>query len=251
MARLHETRFLLIACACVTLAGLASHAGAQIPDKFTNLKILPKTISKGELVTTMRGYAGGLGVRCNYCHDGPENLKGMNFASDAKKTKQSARAMMSMVNEINGKLIPKAGIENPVQVKCVTCHHGVTRPQSLAEILETQFGKGGMDSLTVTYRELRQKYYGGAAYDFTPPTLGQVAEWLAGQKKTGDAIAVMKFNIEQDPKEAYSYNLLGRLQTNQGDKEGAVSSFKKALELDPNDTWSAELLQKLQTPPAK
>jgi photosynthetic reaction center cytochrome c subunit/tetratricopeptide repeat protein len=246
-------RRLFTLVAWLALAGLASPCGAQIPDKFTNLKVLPKDISKQDLVSTMRGFAGGLGVRCNYCHAGgtANDLKGMDFASDEKKAKKTARVMMTMVNEINGKLIRKAEIENPAPVRCVTCHHGVTRPETLADILKREFGKGGMDSLKVAYRSLRETHYGDAAYDFKPRTLNEVAEWLSGEKKGDAAIAVMQFNIEQDPSTAYSYNLLGRLQADIGDKDGAIASFKKAIELDPGDKWSAQLLEKLQAGPPR
>jgi hypothetical protein len=43
----------MAALAALVLAG-ASSATAQIPDKFTNLQVFPKEISKGELVQTMR-----------------------------------------------------------------------------------------------------------------------------------------------------------------------------------------------------
>ena len=76
-------------------------AQAQIPEEFTNLKVLPEDISKGELVGIMRGMAGGLGVRCNHCHQGPDNLQGMDFATDDKESKRTARAMMIMMNAIN------------------------------------------------------------------------------------------------------------------------------------------------------
>src|SRR5256886_17658174 len=42
------------------------------PDSFTNLKVLPKTIGKQELIATMRSFALGLGVRCTYCNVGRE-----------------------------------------------------------------------------------------------------------------------------------------------------------------------------------
>jgi hypothetical protein len=46
------------------LAGaFASPALAQIPTKFTNLEVLPKDIPRAELIATMRGFAGALGVR--------------------------------------------------------------------------------------------------------------------------------------------------------------------------------------------
>lgn len=40
----------------------------KVPDKFTNLKVLPKDIGKDDLVTTMRMFARSLGLRCNPCH---------------------------------------------------------------------------------------------------------------------------------------------------------------------------------------
>ena len=229
----------------------AAPASAQIPDKFTNLQVLPKDISKEELVSTMRGFAGSLGVRCTHCHVGgtANDLTGMKFASDDKKEKKIARAMMAMVKEING-TIRKIDIESPAQVKCVTCHHGVTRPESLADRLKRDFEKGGVDSAKADYLSLKAMHYGSAAYDFKPRTLNEVAEWLADTKKDNDAaIAIMRFNIEQDPTVAYSYNLLGRIQSWKGDKPGAIASLKKAVELDPSDKQSARLLEKLRADP--
>lgn len=224
-------------------------AVAQIPDKFTNLQVLPKDISKDELVSTMRGFAGGLGVRCTHCHVGgtATDLTGMKFESDDKKEKKIARAMMAMVKEINGSFLKKTGIENPMLVRCVTCHHGVTRPESLADILKRDFEKGGADSVKADYLTLKAKYYGAAAYDFKPRTLNEVAEWLANERKDPDAaIAIMQFNIEQDPGVGYSYNLLGRIQAGKGDKPAAMASLQKAMELDPNDKQAARLLEKLR-----
>ena len=245
------TRSFLLAAAALVLATATVPAAAQIPDKFKNLKVLPKDISKDQLVSTMRGFAGGLGVRCNFCHvEGAagSDLTGMNFASDDKKEKKIARAMMAMVGEINGPLIKKTGIENPVQVKCVTCHHGVSRPEALADVLKRDFEKAGLDSAKADYLALKAKYYGGASYDFKSRTLNEVAEWLSNEKQNLDAaIAIMQFNIEQDPTPAYSYNLLGRLQATKGDKPAAIASLTKALELDPNDKQAARILEKLQT----
>jgi len=50
----------------------ASPARAEIPDEFTNLEVLPEDITRGELVSIMRGFAGALGVRCNHCHVGED-----------------------------------------------------------------------------------------------------------------------------------------------------------------------------------
>lgn len=45
----------------------------QPPDP-TNLQVLPKDIPKAQLVQTMRGFAMGLGVRCEHCHVGNYEL---------------------------------------------------------------------------------------------------------------------------------------------------------------------------------
>ena len=106
-------------------------ASAQIPDEFTNLTVLPKDIGKRQIVAIMRNFASSLGTRCHHCHVGedPNSLKGSDFASDAKETKQVARAMMKMTSEINDRLMPTIGRESPLRVRCVTCHAGLDKPQ--------------------------------------------------------------------------------------------------------------------------
>jgi len=59
-----------------------------VPDEFTNLQIFPKDVGKRELISTMRRFADALGVRCNYCHAGPDNLEGTDFAADKLETKR-------------------------------------------------------------------------------------------------------------------------------------------------------------------
>ena len=62
---------------CLLLA--PATANAQVPDEFTNLKVLPKDIGKRELISVMRAFSSALGVRCKHCHMGPDNLQGMDF----------------------------------------------------------------------------------------------------------------------------------------------------------------------------
>ena len=60
----------LIALTALVVLTVAGPATAQIPDEFTNLKVLPEDIGKRDLVNIMRGFAGAIGKRCNYCHVG-------------------------------------------------------------------------------------------------------------------------------------------------------------------------------------
>ena len=70
---------------------------------FKNLKVFPKDIGRAELLGNMKFFAQSLGVRCTFCHVGEEGkpLSTFDFASDAKKEKQTARRMLAMVHRIN------------------------------------------------------------------------------------------------------------------------------------------------------
>jgi hypothetical protein len=230
----------------VTLA-LAPVAAAQVPDKFANLQVLPKDIPKAELVRTMRGFAGALGVRCNHCHVGgsASSLDGFDFASDGKETKKVARAMMLMTQEINARLLPRTGRSPVLEVRCFTCHHGVARPERLQDVLEATVRKDGVDAALAQYRDLREKHYGRAAYDFGAPTLNQVAESLAERDVAG-AIAVQRFNVEVNPGIATSHSLLARLYLKKGDKAAARAQFERAATLDPGEAFYRQQIDELK-----
>lgn len=244
-----SSRLFLTSIAAVALSCWIGTASAQIPDKFTNLKVLPKTIKKDELVGTMRQFSLALGVRCNHCHVPVDSTKGrgLNFASDDKNEKVIARSMMNMVTTINTTLIPKAGIKSPAAVRCVTCHHGIQHPETLTDALKKTVEKDGVAAAQQQYRDLRAKYYGTGAYDFSPMSLHDLAEWVAHDKGDVDgAIAIANMSIEQDPKESESFALLGMLQAVKGDKTAAMESYKHALELDPENHRAQELLKAMQ-----
>lgn len=116
---------------------LVSLAAAQVPDQFSNLKVLPKDISKAELVETMKGFTRALGVRCSNCHRGEEGqpLTSYDFASDERRMKQNARIMLQMVHEINAKSVSRVQLEagaRPLTVTCYTCHRGKKEPKTKA-----------------------------------------------------------------------------------------------------------------------
>ena len=102
-----------------------------IPDTFTNLQVLPKDISKDDLVGIMRTFSRSLGVRCDFCHEFNDDKP--DFASDKKDEKNAARNMMRMVGDINKNYMPKLqplpGEEKKqTGVNCWTCHRGQKQP---------------------------------------------------------------------------------------------------------------------------
>jgi hypothetical protein len=235
-------------CLLVVLVMIGS-VSAQIPDEFTNLKVLPKDISKRELVGIMRSFAGSLGVRCTYCHPGesPDTLDGVDFTSDELKHKTIAREMMKMVGEINDRLVPAAGMKSPMRVRCVTCHRGVTEPESLDRLLLSIAKDKGVEAAIGKYRELREQYYGNGSYSFSAGTLNTVGETLAQERGDLDgAISVMKVNVEANPDAAYSHLLLGQFLGERGDKEAAIASIERSLELQPDNAWAKRALEQVR-----
>ena len=106
---------------------------AQVPQKFTNLQVLPKDIPPAELVATMKSFAQGLGVRCEHCHVGEGNdLSKFDFAADTKPTKATARKMIRMATALNTEVAtimpPAADASGAARVTCFTCHRGAAKP---------------------------------------------------------------------------------------------------------------------------
>jgi len=239
-------RLSLIAAGIVLAA--AGPAWAQIPDKYTNLQVLPKDISKGELVSTMREIAGSLGMRCTSCHVGPDNLEGMDFATDDKGRKRTARAMLKMVEDINGKYLKGVETEGgeTTRVRCMTCHRGLNIPRGIDEVLTQTIESKGVDAALAEYRELRDKYYGSAAYDFSPGPLNYMVEKLARQQKLDDALAIAKTNVDLHPDVAYAYAILGRLHAAREERDLAITALRKAVELDPSNAQAKKQLEELE-----
>jgi hypothetical protein len=59
---------LLAALPAAALAAGAAPLSAQVPERFENLKVLPRDISRDSLTQIMRNFSFSLGVRCQYCH---------------------------------------------------------------------------------------------------------------------------------------------------------------------------------------
>ncbi len=226
-------------------------ASAQFPEKFTNIKVLPKDISRQELQSTMRGFAFALNVRCEHCH--VEKVGGkkfeMDFAADDKEAKKTARVMLEMVAAINRDYISKVTKTPPVQVQCVTCHHGLTQPRTLNSVLAETIDQKGIDSAVAQYHDLRQKYYGSGQYDFGETSLNQLTESLLAQKKNKEALAIMEMSFDSNhPDSVWSYHMLAMTHEVNGQTEKAVADYRKVLELHPDDDWAKQQIASLSKP---
>src|SRR6476620_11917766 len=96
--------FTVLALVAFVLMGfVASH---EPPAEYTNLKVLPKNISKQQLDKVMDEFKDALGVKCSFCHvHKKDNPREWDFPSDEKTEKTVARKMIAMSNKINKKLL--------------------------------------------------------------------------------------------------------------------------------------------------
>jgi tetratricopeptide (TPR) repeat protein len=240
---------LLIAGLLLLVAG-GGPAFSQIPDEFTNLKLLDEDIEKPRLIGTMRDWATGLGVRCSHCHVGPDNLVGMDFKSDEKATKRTARRMLEMSRKINRDLLkdlPSVEEGERAQiVSCYTCHRGLSKPpRNLVNVLGMRYEEAGTEAALEQYAEMREEHYAAGRYDFRPATLTNLARMLAEAGKGEDAMKVLGANLELHPDSSDAHAAVGLMHLMSGRLEPAETSLKRALELDPENAMAKMGMQRI------
>lgn len=125
-------KFFVIAALAGTVA-ISIAATSPNESKKNNLKVLPKDISHEDLDKVMHGFNNALGVRCNFCHAASAtDPKKLDFSSDAKPEKETARDMMRMTLKINKKFFEAKSnslLDTANAVSCKTCHHGNPHPK--------------------------------------------------------------------------------------------------------------------------
>ncbi len=233
-------RFTSASLALVFISGAvgAQPPGRWPPDSLVNTQVIPRTTPVIEVVGAMRNIAGGLGVRCQFCHIGEEGmpLERFDFASDEKRTKLVARQMMRMVQEINRRLDTLPNRTTPgITVTCATCHRGVSRPVPLATVIADAALTAGADSAISAYRALRTRYYGRDAYDFGESSLNIAAFQVARASRFEEAFALLRLNEELFPTSSAMYVFRGNINLRRGDTTAAAAAFREAVRRDPSN----------------
>ena len=96
----------------------------------TNLQVLPAKSSRASVRGLMKQYERDLGVSCSYCHVEDRDSGFIDYASDDNPRKNTARIMISMLNDINEKHLAALGGDRRYAqpVTCGSCHQGRTSP---------------------------------------------------------------------------------------------------------------------------
>lgn len=223
---------------------LCTAVAAQTPPPPENLQVLPATMTRREVAERMGDIAGGLGVQCLYCHEG-NDMRDVDYASDAKQTKRTAREMMRFMNRINEDLARVLPGSDGVRIDCVTCHRGAARPRLLEDSLETVLRHGGLDAALAEYDTLRTRYYGRFVFDFGQRPLNVLADRLVDDERFADAIAVLELNGRHFPQSwDVPYNI-GQIHERMGDPAKAIEQYRRTLALRPTHTGARARLAEL------
>ena len=219
-------------------AAAAQQPAAAPPWKARNVQYFPPDIARDTLIQRMREFSFALNIRCQYCHAGGDgvSMDGVDFASDDKPAKATARAMLKMTDQINNGLLAQlpARAEPRVVVECATCHRGLRRPMSLQTRLFQMVQAEGAPAAIARYRELRASDTLSGTYNFSEWEINELARRLAEAKNTAAAIAILDMNGEFNPKSADIDVMIGELHIERGERELALARYRKALEKAPN-----------------
>jgi hypothetical protein len=136
----------LTVASIAAVTALTSMAPKQLTDDGPkNLKVLPKNLTDRQVHQIMHEWAVSLGVHCDFCHAANADGKGLDFASDAKPEKETARHMFKMMNKINEKYFEaktdSLGMVERSGINCYTCHRGDPHPET--KLPPMKMGPGG------------------------------------------------------------------------------------------------------------
>ena len=184
------------------------------------------------------------------CHTGGDGMSfdGVDFKSDDKPAKKKARQMMRMAEEINTRLLTAVPdrVDPPVRVDCVTCHHGLAVPKTLAQTLTETIVKEGAPAATAQYRKLREASMIAGRYDFGEWSVNELARTLKEKGDTASAIAMLELNGEFNPKSPAVDMMLGELHRERGERDKAIARYKLVLEKNPKMEEARKRLLELE-----
>jgi dienelactone hydrolase len=140
----------------------------------------------------------------------------------------------------------EAFLNQPAQndVAIVETRAGLKIPPSEEEFMKI-LREQGLNAAKVIQQETKSKDPDYDIYD--PITVVDFGRELVDQKKTKDAIEILKFNSEVYPDVWETYELMGTIYMNEGNKDLAIENFEKVLEYDPQNQNAAETLKKLKS----
>lgn len=119
------------------------------------------------------------------------------------------------------------------------------RPETpLAELMHDAFAGGDSAAAIETYRRFKADPL--HAYADTERSMNSLGYRLLEEKKTAEAIAVFRANVEAYPASPNVYDSLADAYLAAGDKKSAIESYRKMLEVDPQNAIALNAIRRLE-----
>jgi CubicO group peptidase (beta-lactamase class C family) len=115
--------------------------------------------------------------------------------------------------------------------------------RSLVETLGGTIVRRGVEAGVAQYHELKRSDPDG--YDFAEQRLNRLGYMLLERKRTADAIAIFRLNVEEYPKSGNVYDSLAEAYEKDGQKALAIENYRKSVEIDPNNQNAKDKLKAL------
>ncbi|HKR11604.1 MAG TPA: serine hydrolase [Pyrinomonadaceae bacterium] len=120
--------------------------------------------------------------------------------------------------------------------------------QSIAEALY-KIAEKDVAAAVAEYRKLKATK--ADSYDFAETELQTLGYQLVELKQLKEAVEIFKLNIEMFPKSSNSYDSLGETYLELGQKDLALTNYKKAVELNPANANAVRIVNQIEGKTAK
>ncbi|GAB2775556.1 serine hydrolase [Salinimicrobium soli] len=114
--------------------------------------------------------------------------------------------------------------------------------RSLAMNVLPVFREKGVEAGMKKFKELKAD----DSYSLNEAEMNRIGYQLLQNGKVDEAIAVFKINVEEFPKSWNVYDSLGEAYMNAGQKEKAVTNYKRSLELNPDNDNGKQMLKQIE-----
>lgn len=200
-------------------------------DKFTNQDDMygKKGYGFGWFVSEKDGkkiiqHDGGFGGFRSYIERQPQQHNTIIFISNVR-------------HSITGEM--REGIDNILESKSYT----VPKKSWANKIMEESTGVGMTQAIT-NYK-LNKNTKTNSRYYFSESEVNSLSYYLMNNKRINDAIQFFTLNTEENPNSSNAFDSLGEAYMTAGNKELAISNYKKSLQLNPLNENAKQMIEKL------
>jgi uncharacterized membrane protein len=113
----------------------------------------------------------------------------------------------------------------------------------IVEILSATIASNGIDAGVRQYHDLKSAT--PRTYNFDEDQLNDLGYRLIRAKKYEDAIRIFQLNVDVFPKSSNAYDSLGEAYMDNGEKQLAITNYKRSVDLNPKNRNGEAMLKKL------